>query len=63
MNASLVDFDELGIYDCINEDRDTIRFGFVIVDDKIIGKGYGKRTMKHYIMIAWENSVNVLRWR
>ena len=48
MNASLVDFDELGIYDCINEDRDTIRFGFVIVDDKIIGKGYGKRTMEMY---------------
>ena len=36
-----------------NEDRDTIRFGFVIVDDKIRGKGYGKRMMKLAIQYAF----------
>ncbi|MBE5958928.1 MAG: GNAT family N-acetyltransferase [Lachnospiraceae bacterium] len=37
-----------------NEDRDTIRFGFVIVDDKIRGKGYGKRMMKLAIQYAFD---------
>lgn len=35
-------------------DRETIRFGFVIVDDMIRGKGYGKRMLKLAIRYAFD---------
>jgi RimJ/RimL family protein N-acetyltransferase len=36
------------------EDRDTIRFGFVIVDDTLRGKGYGKEMLQLAIKYVFE---------
>ena len=52
-------FDECGVVGhmvmrFINGDKNIIRFGFIIVDDAIRGKGYGKQMLKLALKYAFE---------
>ena len=38
----------------LDENKETLRFGFVIVDDKIRGRGYGKKMLQLAIQYAFE---------
>lgn len=38
----------------VDEDFKTLRFGFVIVDDKLRGKGFGKEMLQLAIKYAFE---------
>ena len=63
----LTAFDETGIIGHLilrftDEQKKTIRFGFVIVDDAKRGKGYGKALLKKLASIAVERGCGRMEW-